>query len=221
MTGNDKTTAQRPSTPPCNRLQSIYLLVTAAIVGYGTFLSVTSEGYFDPSSLKYFTNQSNLLMALGYILVFILLKSRSRWAIQVRDYLSVTVLLAMLVTGLIYSLVLVPLNGNAPPLSDYTNFSTHLLAPLLALGHFLFFSERGRLRIKGILAAMAYPIVYWLIFVLIGGTIGFYPYFFMDPTRVGWTMLFVWFAALLAIFAVIGLLLLVFDGWRAKPPACD
>ena len=200
-----------PNSLLSRRLQKGYLILVAAIVAYGTYLSMTSEGYFDLSSLKYFTNQSNLFMAVGYIAIFLLINRSDKRLVLLRDYLSTTILLAMIVTGLIYNLVLVPLNGNAPPFSDYTNFSTHLLAPVLAFVYFLFFNERGGVRPSSILIAKAYPVAYWVTFVMIGDQIDFYPYFFMDPNQVGWTMLFVWFVALLAIFVVIGLLLLAFD----------
>lgn len=197
-------------------IQSLYLLIAAIVVGYGTYLGLTQEGYLDLASLKYFTNQSNLLMALGYLFMIALLFKRSSAKDAVADYVSTTILLAISVTGIVYNLVLVPFAGNEIFFSDYINFSTHFLSSILALGYYFFLQEKGRLSFKHVFVAMAYPILYWLVFVIFGSAINFYPYFFMNPVETGWPMVFVWFVILLAVFVVLGALFVAYDKWQGS-----
>lgn len=63
---------------------------------------------------------------------------------------------------------------------------------------------------------MIFPFAYWLVFVSIGDIINFYPYFFMNPTKIGWSMTFIWFGIILVVIAVLGFLLVLFDKSRAK-----
>lgn len=185
----------------------IYLFLCSIIVSYGVFLGLIEDGTFQLLSLRMYTYQSNLLMVVGYIVIIALYDKES----PIKYYISSSVLLAVIVTGLVYNFVLVPFNGNSVFYSSLENFLTHFLAPILALFNYLFFEQKGKLNFNNILVGMAYPAVYWLIFVSIGGFINFYPYFFMDPNSVGWPMLFVWFALLLSIFFVLGYFLVSYD----------
>ena len=191
--------------------QRLYLLLAAAIVSYGTYIGLTSDGYFNLDSLKYYTYQSNIVMSLGYLILLALSFAAAHKRDKLLPYVSTTILLAIVVTGIVYNFVLVPLTDALPAFSTYENFSTHLLAPVLALIYYLIFETKGQIAWRHILGAMVYPIAYWLVFISIGGAIDFYPYFFMDPTDVGWPMVFVWFALLLSVFVVVGALLRAFD----------
>jgi len=79
------------------------------------------------------------------------------------------------------------------------------------LFNYFFFEKKGGFTNKHILAGMVFPLIYWVVFVSIGGIIDFYPYFFMNPTEIGWVMTFVWFGIILAVIAVLGFLLVRFD----------
>jgi len=100
--------------------------------------------------------------------------------------------------------------------SYYSNFVTHLLSMLLALFNYFFFEKKGTFTYKHILAGMAFPFLYWLVFVSIGGIIDYFPYFFMNPTEIGWIMTFVWFAIILIVVTVLGFLLVLFDRIRGR-----
>ena len=188
-------------------LHKIYLLFCAVIVAYGVFLGLTDGGSFRILSLRMYTYQSNALMVIGCFLMFALYHKKT----PLKYYISSSVLLAITVTGLVYNFVLVPFSGYNMFYSSYINFTTHFLAPALALINYFVFEQKGYLNFKHVLAGMIYPAVYWVIFISIGGQIQFYPYFFMNPERVGWPMVFVWFGILLSAFFILGVLLVIYD----------
>jgi len=139
---------------------------------------------------------------------------------KVRSYISASAIVSITVTGLVYNLILVPTIPEAEMiLSDYPNFVAHFFSMVLALFNYFFFEKKGEFSYKHILAGMAFPFIYWVVFVSIGGMIDFFPYFFMNPTQIGWSMTFIWFGIILTVIAVLGFLLVRFDkigGKKAK-----
>ncbi|MCL2405541.1 MAG: Pr6Pr family membrane protein [Defluviitaleaceae bacterium] len=204
------------------KMHNIYLFLSAVLIMYGVILGLTGGGQIHllPGmagsggihfrALKTFTYQSNILLVIGF-LVMLALKNN-----PLRHYISVTVMLSATVTGLVYNFLLVPFAQAPMFFSGYVNFSTHVLVTALALINYFVFESKGFLRRRHILAGMIFPGVYWAVFVAIGERINFFPYFFMNPNDVGWVMVFVWFVALLAVFAGLGGLLLVYDKGRGQ-----
>jgi len=200
------------------KMHKIFLLISALVILYGVLLGLTGRGQiqllpgiagsglFHFRALKTFTYQSNVLLSLGF-LIMLVTKSQN-----LRQYISVAVMLATTVTGLVYNFLLVPFAQAPMFYSNYVNFSTHVLAMLLPLFNYFVFEEKGRLGLRHILAGMIFPGLYWVIFVAIGERIDFFPYFFMNHSEVGWVMVFLWFIGLLGGFMGLGLLLLRYDG---------
>ena len=81
----------------------------------------------------------------------------------------------------------------------YENFVTHYLSLFFAVVNYVFFEDKKQFRYKYVLTAMIFPLGYWLVFAM--PISDFYPYFFMDPTQIGWGMAIFWFAAFLVVFA--------------------
>jgi len=198
-------------------IHNIYLLLSAAIILYGVILGLTGSGQihlllgmaggsrFHFSVLKTFTYQSNLLLVGGFIAMVALKNSR------LRHYISVSVILSTTLTGLVYNFLLVPIAGAPMFFSSFENFTTHVLVTVLALVNYFVFEGKGFLSFRHVLVGMVFPVVYWVVFVTIGERINFFPYFFMNPSAVGWVMVFVWFFILLGFFAGLGGLLLLYD----------
>ncbi|MCL2378783.1 MAG: Pr6Pr family membrane protein [Defluviitaleaceae bacterium] len=208
-------------------IHKLYLLLSAGLILYGVILGLTGGGqiHLFPGmagsgsvhfrSLKTFTYQSNLLLVIGFIAMLAFGNSR------LRQYISVSVILATTVTGLVYNFLLVPFAQAPMFFSGYVNFSTHVLATVLALANYFIFESKGFLHHKHILAGMLFPGAYWAVFVVIGERINFFPYFFMNPNSVGWVMVFVWFAILLIIFAGLGFALMLYDRSNRKKDIVD
>jgi len=192
----------------------LYLLICSLVVLHGTILIMSRQtGSFDVGAFRAYTVLSNYLVVIGFILMLVLYNSKSK----IRSYISVSVLVSISVTGLVYNLVLVPVMPEAEMVfSYYSNFVTHLFSMLLALFNYFFFEKKGTLTFKHILAGMVFAIVYWIVFVSIGEKINYFPYFFMNHTEIGWGMTFIWFGIIIAVIAVLGFMLVLFDKFRGR-----
>ena len=198
----------------------LYLLLSAGVILFGVILGLLGRGQIQliPGmasggsihfrALLTFTYQSNLLLVVGFLAMSMISENK------VRHYISVSVMLATTVTGLVYNFVLVPFGGAPMFFSNYVNFSTHVLAMALPLANYIIFEKKGFLTRLHILAAMIFPGLYWAVFVSLGERINFAPYFFMNPAQVGWPSVILWFVMFLAFFAGLGFLLILFDRCR-------
>jgi len=171
---------------------------------------IAGSGQIHFRALKTFTYQSNLFLVIGFLVMAVLNKDK------LRHYISVSVILATTVTGLVYNFLLVPFAQAPMFFSNYVNFSTHVLATVLALVNYFAFETKGVLNRWHILAGMVLPGLYWAVFVTIGERIDFFPYFFMNHNDVGWPMVFLWFGILLSVFAGLGFLLVLYDRSRGR-----
>ena len=191
-------------------LHKPYLLLSIGIVGYAIILGLFPGGSIRLTPLRTFTYLSNIFMVAGFLLMLVLYNSKG----SLRHYISASVLVAITVTGIVYNFVLVPFAGATMFYIGMVNFITHALSTVLAIVNYFVFEKKGYYSFKHILVAMIFPAVYWVVFVSIGGRINFYPYFFMNPEQIGWVMVIVWFCILLAVFAAMGLLLVLYDKRR-------
>jgi len=78
---------------------------------------------------------------------------------------------------------------------------------VIAFANYLIFEEKGILSFKHALAAIVPPFLYWAVFMFIG----IYPYPFMNPLMIGWTMVFAWFSLIVLVIAGLAFLLVFLD----------
>jgi len=197
-------------------VHKFYLLSCAGLILFGIILGLTGRGqihllpgidvggqiYF--RALLTFTYQSNLLLVFGFLVMLVAND-------KISHYISVSAVLATAFTGLAYNFLLIPMAGAPMFFTNYVNFSTHVLAMVLALANYLVFESKGFLRLRHVLAGLIFPGVYWAVFVTIGERIDFAPYFFMNPNDAGWLTVILWFVILLFAFAGLGFLFLWYD----------
>jgi hypothetical protein len=189
-------------------IHKIYLLGCAMLVLHGVLLQMWWNGAFHAAALRTFTVLSNFLVVIGFILMLFLYNNKEK----LRSYIQVCIIMSICLTGLVYNFILVPFTSDAQMVfSHYSNFATHLLSMLLVLFNYFFFEKKGTFTYKHIPAGMAFPVIYWTVFISIGGIINYYPYFFMNPNEVGWAMLFVWFCIILILITTLSFLLVKFD----------
>ena len=156
--------------------------------------------------LRYFTIQSNLLLALvlAWSVVAGLAGRRgpSGWLVGGATF-------CVTVTFLVYNTVLAPGGGpdavlliSGMPSSDLL----HVVAPLLALLDWVLGRRHPGFTVRRSLLWLLYPLVYLGVSLLVGSRNGFYPYFFMDPAQIGGRAVAVYVVVLLVLFAVLALL---------------
>lgn len=97
------------------------------------------------------------------------------------------------------------------------NLCYHVAAPLLFIIDFFIFDEHKKIKILDPLKTFVMPLLY-VVYILIYGAVARavkadfeYPYFFLNVDELGYGGVCGWVAALLAVFAVLGYLLFLYD----------
>lgn len=172
--------------------------------------TLTGAGVVDPATdpgtgtrvvrfWSYFTIQSNVLTFLSVLPLVRDPGFDARWWRPLR----LTALLGIVVTGLVYAVVLAPID-HPVGLGVWTNAGLHYVAPVGSLLLWLVLGPRPRVSWTTVGWAMAWPLA-WIAYTLAHGAVsGWYPYPFLDVAELGYP------TALrnLALVAVLALLLL-------------
>ncbi|WP_156887520.1 Pr6Pr family membrane protein [Propionicicella superfundia] len=194
-------------------------IVAGAGLGLALMLGVASGG-LAVSQLAFYTIQSNILVFACYLAI--LIRTVFLWISQRRIALAGdppalamgAVMLAILVTGLVYNLILAP---GLPDLSAHGvdplgNLLVHLVTPALVFADWLFFADTEDLRWWAPFTWAAIPLAY-VVFAMVRAEVGGpilpdsrYPYFFLDVDRYGAPQVLLNVAGLVVFFLVIAYL---------------
>ncbi len=149
-------------------LAGVFILVGKPFAGQGSW-----------GMLRYFTIQSNLLVAALALAEFALValgrKPGRRFAVA-RGF----GLVAISLTGAAYALFLARA-WHPTGMTAVGDRLAHYLSPLLALLTWAGFSENGLLRLRDAALWLAYPGAYLAWSQINGALTGFYPYWFVNP----------------------------------------
>lgn len=132
---------------------------------------------------SYFTILTNLLVAISFTS---LMFRKSRWhSFFYKSNVLTAVTVYILIVGLVYNLVLRS-QWNPQGLQLIVDNGLHTITPLLALIYWFFYVSVKNTRWQQIPRWLLYPILY-LVFVIIRGVFSnFYPYFFIDISKLGY-----------------------------------
>jgi hypothetical protein len=164
------------------RIASVYrvgfavLTVAALVVQY-----LTSRAHPPFSSINYFsyfTNISNILGAIVFLCVG--LGVQRTFAVEL---LRGAATLYLVVTFLVFAVLLsdIPLGILLP----WVNTVLHQVMPVAVLLDWVFSPPRLRLALRRSLLWLVLPIVYVTYSLMRGAKVGWYPYPFLDPSKVG------------------------------------
>lgn len=158
---------------------------------------------------SYFTVLTNVLVALALTAPALFPDSRiGRWTAS--EGVRAAVAMYIAVVGLIYH-TLLDATWNPQGLLVYVNQVLHTVMPIAFVLDWLLFVPKGRLRWIDPVKWLAYPLLYGLWTVIHGQLVGWYPYWFIDIGALGWERAGVNFAALLAFFLGLGLIVAAMD----------
>jgi len=156
----------------------VALSVRSAALSHGPFHSAVERGF---NELTLFTIESNLIAGVVAVLLAV---RPDRYSAAFRT-LRLTGLVAIIVTGIIYHLVLAPVLDFGS-VHHPGNLLVHTVVPLMAVAGWLVFGPRGRESWRVAWLSVLFPCC-WLVFTLLrGAVIGWYPYLFIDVTRLGY-----------------------------------
>lgn len=158
---------------------------------------------------SYFTVLTNVLVALALTAPALFPDSQlGRWVAS--EGVRAAVAMYIAVVGLIYH-TLLDATWNPQGLLVYVNQVLHTVMPIAFVLDWLLFVPKGRLRWIDPVKWLAYPLLYGLWTVIHGQLVGWYPYWFIDIGALGWERAGVNFAALLAFFLGLGLIVAAMD----------
>ncbi|MCR8547864.1 Pr6Pr family membrane protein [Salipiger sp. P9] len=105
------------------------------------------------------------------------------------------------IVGVVYHLLLAkPLTG----LDALADLGLHTVTPVLTVLFWVFAAPKHGLRFKTALVWMLWPLAYVGYALLRGQIEGIYPYFFVDPTQIGWAGVLRWSGILCVGFVSAG-----------------
>ena len=133
--------------------------------------------------LSYFTVQSNLLVLVAVLpLVRDPAHDRPLWRV-----LRLSSLLGITITGLVYAIVLAPLD-EPHGLHAWTNAGEHYVAPAMTVLGWLLFGPRPRIDGGVVARALGWPVL-WIGWILAQGAVSsWYPYEFMSVQLHGYAV---------------------------------
>ena len=127
---------------------------------------------------SYFTNLSNLLAA-GMLLLTARTRAASAWIDRGRAISAMN----MAVVGIVFTLLL--RSEDLGALQPWVNFVLHDLMPCVVVLDWLLDPPSTRLGPQDLVQFLAFPAAYLAYSLLRGAQTGWYPYPFLNPTRVG------------------------------------
>lgn len=126
--------------------------------------------------------------------------------------------LYMAVTGLVYAVLLRPIEADVGLTAAWINYVLHSLAPAAAMIDWLLFSPGRRLERKVLWLWLVFPAVFLGATLIRGPLVDWYPYPFLDPDETaGYVGVVAYSVLILAIFLVLGVFIRWWSNARSAP----
>lgn len=158
---------------------------------------------------SYFTILTNVVVALALTAPALFPDSRlGRWTAT--EGVRAAVAMYIAVVGIVYHALLAA-TWNPQGALAVVNQVLHTVMPIAFVLDWLLFVPKGRLRWIDPVKWLAYPLLYGLWTAIHGQIVGWYPYWFIDIDALCWGPALINFGALLALFLVLGLIVVALD----------
>jgi len=151
----------------------------------------------------FFTILSNILAA-------VLMTGQSLWPVWMdrNGMFRGAVTMYMTITGMVYAVLLAPIEADVGLIDPWVNFVLHSLGPVALLNDWLLFPPAHRLKTSALWVWMGFPVVYFAVTLIRGPIADWYPYPFLDPRGDGgYASVAAYSVAVLLVFIGVGSLL--------------
>jgi hypothetical protein len=180
------------------------------------FASSADTAFRKANFFSFFTIQSNIL-GVAALCALVLVPRARRSAVF--DGARSAAVLYMAITGVVFALLISGLQEELQTTVPWVDFVVHKLMPVVLVADWLLDPPRHRLPRTVVLAWLAYPLA-WLGYTFVRGEgEAWYPYPFVDVTKLGYDGVLARSAALAVGFALAGAALLWLANRRAGGPA--
>ena len=195
------------------RASIVFKIVLVGFVAYGV-----ADAFLHPSfgvpPMRYFTVQSNILLGLVTLRFLVREIGGYETGSRLDALLRGCILLSISVTGIVFHLLLAPLAGTV----SFPSHVLHTIVPLAFIVDWLVFAPKGGFRLRDIAVWVAYPLAYLAVNLVTARFDGFYPYGFMDASKLGYRGVALNTLVLLAAFCLLGAVYVGVDRLLARQP---
>ncbi len=173
-------------------------LIAAAAIAGQVIESGILRGTYRKDMYAYYTNLSNVLVLLYFLGLFLVPANTRLYRYLTEDGTAFAVMMSIMLTFTVFHFILVPALRRKTEKEgielSFTlgNFLVHYFVPLMTYGYWCIFGPKEQLDFVTGTAWLCIPVAYLLYTWMrvqngrnIDGTDSPYPYFFMDPGKVG------------------------------------
>ena len=151
---------------------------------------------------RFFTIWTNVLVMVVMFKIAISARASLLW--------MTTSTLAIAGVGIVYHLLLAH-QWNPQGLVKVADVSLHTVVPLLTVVWWLLYAQAQRIETRLILATLIWPTIYSVVALVRAYFTGVYPYFFMNPTEMGWLQVLLNLLVISLGFFLMGMIMLVIN----------
>ncbi len=197
-------------------------MLNAARLGFASLAIVAMTYQFAASAntdfqkanfFSFFTIQSNLLAVVALFLLVLVPRERRTPLV---DGFRSGVVLYMAITGVVFALLLSGLQEELQTTIPWVDFVVHKLMPVVLVADWLVDPPRHRLPRWTVLAWLSYPLAWFGYTLVRGEVVDWYPYPFVDVSRIGYDGVLGRSLVLAIGFAAAGAALLWLGNRRAR-----
>jgi len=212
-------------------MQQAYRMAAAAIgwfalvVQYVLIVKYKTDGDLIAAAIRffsYFTLLSNVLVALAMTLPWLAPETKlGRFFLE--PAIRTAILAYIIIVAVIYHVVLRKL-WNPEGWEYVADTIEHVVAPTLYVIDWLLFVPKGTLKFRSAFVWLLFPVAYAVFSLIHGAVTGFYPYPFIDESKLGYDQVLTNMGGLVGAFAGLGLVLIGVDrglGRIKRQPASD
>ena len=157
---------------------------TAAIVAMTYQFASSADSDFEKANFfSFFTIQSNILAVAALFLLVLVPRERRTPLV---DGLRGAAVLYMAITGIVFAILLSGLQEELQTTVPWVDFTVHKLMPVVLVADWLFDPPRHRLPRWTVLAWLAFPAAWFGYTLARGASVDWYPYPFVDVSRLGY-----------------------------------
>ncbi len=188
------------------------LLTLAAIV---TQLSIQIQlGFSIVNFFSYFTNLSNIFALVVLLLSAIFLIQR-REATATFDLVRGASVVGMALVGIVFGVLL--RDEDLGSLLPWVNIVLHYIMPVVMVLDWLYQPPKTRLTFAQTWVWLIFPALYLVYSLIRGSIVGFYPYPFFNPAKVGgYGGVALYCVAILVAFLILIWLIMLLGNWRKR-----
>jgi hypothetical protein len=178
-----------------------------ALVAILTQLVIHIQHRFDVVNFfGYFTNLSNIFASVVFLLGAVSLLQR-REPTPGDDLIRGAAATAMVIVGLVWFTLL--RDEDLGALLPWINIVLHVIMPIAVLADWLYQPPKSTITWRQMGYWLIYPLVYIVYTLLRGALVGFYPYPFLNPAKVGgYGVVTLYCIAIFVAFLIVGWLLI-------------